>query len=159
MISFEVYIGGDCKNRAMVIIPPSFALDGRSNIFTILDVVIQISEGKIHDGMYLPPNSPSVSLGDIVKIGPLMFEMTEIGWMFLNGEANKIDGFMNEIKDLYEKQGKIPAIKKWREITNAGLKEAKDKVEEAAKNNGWRDGWQPVKIPVTLSNPSAHDVW
>ena len=42
-----------------------------------------------------------------------------------------------EVAAAYVKDGKIRAIKKLRECTGCGLKEAKDQVEAWAKEKGW----------------------
>jgi hypothetical protein len=47
---------------------------------------------------------------------------------------------IEDMKAIYEKDGKIPAIKEWRTINDGmGLKDAKDAIEDAAKKYDWQD--------------------
>ena len=41
-----------------------------------------------------------------------------------------------EVRDLYEEEGKISAIRRYRELTGEGLREAKEAVEDLVERNG-----------------------
>jgi hypothetical protein len=44
------------------------------------------------------------------------------------------------VRSLYEGEGKVSAIRQWRTLNDGlGLKDAKDQVEDAAKQNKWKD--------------------
>lgn len=52
---------------------------------------------------------------------------------------------IEDMRHIYEADGKIPAIKEWRSTNTdrdgqpMGLKDAKDQIEAAASNFGWKD--------------------
>jgi hypothetical protein len=47
---------------------------------------------------------------------------------------------IQDIRSVYENEGKIPAIKAWRTINEGmGLKDAKDAIEAAASKYNWED--------------------
>ena len=50
--------------------------------------------------------------------------------------AHTYDTFKDEILDLLREGNKIPAIKRYRELTHVGLKEAKDAVEQMGLHAG-----------------------
>jgi len=61
---------------------------------------------------------------------------------------------VDAVRFLYETEGKVAAIKRWREINDGmGLKDAKDQVEAAASNFDWRD--YRVGKRATIHCPSS----
>ena len=59
-------------------------------------------------------------------------EVTEGGWWGGSGEGEAIDPASDpEIQDLLAKGNEIQAIKRYRELTGLGLKEAKDAIVRA----------------------------
>jgi ribosomal protein L7/L12 len=47
---------------------------------------------------------------------------------------------IESVRSLYESKGKVSAIRQWKVLNDSlGLKDAKDQVEDAAKQNKWRD--------------------
>lgn len=59
----------------------------------------------------------------------------------------------------YENEGKVAAIKRWRELNDGmGLKDAKDQVEEAATRGDWRD-YRLGKQATIIAPNSEYDNW
>jgi len=52
-------------------------------------------------------------------------------------EATEEITFVGELRNLFEKRGKIQAIKHHRTMTKVGLKDSKEAVEKLAEEGGW----------------------
>jgi hypothetical protein len=61
---------------------------------------------------------------------------------------------IQDIRSVYENEGKIPAIKEWRTINDGmGLKDAKDAIEAAASKYDWRD--YKIGKKCTIFSPNS----
>ncbi len=75
------------------------------------------------------------------------------------GNYLKPEPRIEDIRIIFETEGKVPAIKAWRSANTdydgdvMGLKDAKDQVESAASKFGWRD-YRVGKRCTILSNQS-----
>ena len=61
---------------------------------------------------------------------------------------------IEELQEIYQNQGKIPAIKEWRTINEGmGLKDAKDQIEDAASRYRWHD--HKIGKKCTIFSPGS----
>lgn len=73
-------------------------------------------------------------------VGPMMAQRNPQLFMDVLAE----NPLHEQFHEIYEKRGKISAIKAYREVTREGLKEAKEKIEEWAEKYKWD---QPKSTP------------
>ena len=63
------------------------------------------------------------------------------------------------VRFLFENEGKVAAIKRWRELNSGmGLKDAKDQVEEAVTRGDWKDYRVGRQATIVAPN-SDYDTW
>jgi hypothetical protein len=64
---------------------------------------------------------------------------------------------VEDMRNIYEREGKIPAIKEWRTINDGmGLKDAKDAIENAACKYEWKDHRVGKRCTIFAPNSARH---
>lgn len=63
---------------------------------------------------------------------------------------------LQDMGRIYSEEGYIPAIKKWREVTGQGLKEAKEDIDGGIKVYGWPHPYLGKTFKLICSNDSLH---
>lgn len=94
----------------------------------------------------------SLSSGEVMKLHIARLAHQHLGEIL--NPAPKLT--LQDMGKIYSEEGYIPAIKKWREVTGQGLKEAKEDIDGGIKVYGWPHQYLGKTFKLTCRDNSLH---